>query len=71
MNEEKKAIRKNDTWKQKSFPKKKKVIGVRWLYKAKNNVKGETEAHRARLVAKGYKQQQDIHHVNKKSLIAL
>nr|GEV52954.1 reverse transcriptase [Tanacetum cinerariifolium] len=35
-------------------------IGVRWVYKAKKNTKGEVEKYKARLVAKGYKQKHGI-----------
>ena len=40
------------------LPKGKEVIGVKWVYKTKSNVEGKIERHKARLVVKGYKQQQ-------------
>jgi hypothetical protein len=35
-------------------PNKKKSIGVKWIYKEKNNAKGEVERYKAQLVAKNY-----------------
>ena len=52
MDDEIKAIEKNDTWKLTTLPKGHKPIGIKWVYK--KNVKGEVEKHKARLVAKGY-----------------
>nr|GEW88413.1 retrovirus-related Pol polyprotein from transposon TNT 1-94 [Tanacetum cinerariifolium] len=56
---------KNDTWELKTLPKGQKAIGVKWVYKAKKNAKGEVEKYEARLVAKGYKQK----HGNSQSMI--
>ena len=60
MDEEMKSIENNDTWELTSLPKGQKAIGVKWVYKAKKNAKGEVEKYKARLVAKGYKQKHDI-----------
>ena len=54
MDEEIKAIEKNDTWELTALSKGHKPIGVKWVYKIKKNAKGEVEKHKARLVAKGY-----------------
>ena len=54
MDEEIKAIMKNDTWELTTLPKGHKAIGVKWMYKIKRNAKGEIERYNARLVAKGY-----------------
>ena len=40
------------------LPQGKEVIGVKWVYKTKRNAEGKIERHKARLVVKGYKQQQ-------------
>jgi Reverse transcriptase (RNA-dependent DNA polymerase) len=60
MQEEMKAIEKNDTWELTTLPKGHKPIGVKWVYKKKMNVQGEVERYKARLVAKGYKQKTEI-----------
>ncbi|KAE8728448.1 hypothetical protein F3Y22_tig00004355pilonHSYRG00008 [Hibiscus syriacus] len=60
MDEEIKAIEKNDTWELTSLPKGHKAICVKWVYKTKQNAKGEIERHKARLVAKGYSQKAGI-----------
>ena len=60
MDEEIQAIKKNDTWELADLPKGHKAIGVKWVYKAKKNAKGEVERYKARLVAKGYKQRAGI-----------
>ena len=52
MDEEIKSIQKNDTWELASLPNGHKAIGVKWVYKAKKNSKGEVERYKARLVAK-------------------
>jgi hypothetical protein len=43
MDEEIVSIAKNDTWKLVPKPKGKKSLGVKWIYKEKENVKGEME----------------------------
>nr|GFB86050.1 reverse transcriptase [Tanacetum cinerariifolium] len=60
MEEEIKSIEKNDTWELTTLPKGQKAIGVKWVYKAKKNAKGEVEKYKSRLVAKGYKQKHGI-----------
>ncbi|KAL4025508.1 hypothetical protein IC575_013909 [Cucumis melo] len=60
MDEEIKAIKKNDTWELSTLPNGKKAVGVKWVFKIKRNEKGEVERYKARLVAKGYSQRKDI-----------
>jgi hypothetical protein len=60
MDEEIKAIEKNNTWELTTIPKEQKLIGVKWVFKAKNNAKGEIERYKARLVVKGYSQRPGI-----------
>ncbi|KAL0541702.1 hypothetical protein IC582_021757 [Cucumis melo] len=60
MDEEIKAIKKNDTWKLSTLPNGKKAVGVKWVFKIKRNEKGEVERYKARLVAKGYSQRKGI-----------
>jgi len=57
MDEEINAVERNMTWDLVELPKGKEVIGVKWVYKTKNNAEGKIERHKARLVVKGYKQQ--------------
>ena len=59
MDEEIDAIERNETWELIVFPHKKKVIGVKWVYKTKCNVEGKIDRHKARLVVKGNKQRYD------------
>lgn len=60
MDEEIESIEKNNTWELTTLPRGQKTIGVKWVYKAKKNAKGEIEKYKARLVAKGYKQKQGV-----------
>ena len=60
MDDEIKAIVKNNTWELATLPKGQKAIGVKWVYKAKKNANGEVERYKARLVAKGYSQRYGI-----------
>ena len=53
MDEEIKAIKKNDTQELATLPTRKKSTGVKWVYKLKKNAKGEVERYKARLVVKG------------------
>jgi len=49
-------IEKNVTWVLKDKPLHKKVIGVKWVYRTKQNADGSINKHKARLVVKGYAQ---------------
>lgn len=60
MDEEINTIKNNNTWELAVLPKSQKIIGVKWVYKAKKNAKGEVERYKARLVAKGYNQRVGI-----------
>ncbi|GKV41340.1 hypothetical protein SLEP1_g48885 [Rubroshorea leprosula] len=60
MDEEMNAIKKNDTWELVTLPQGHAAIGVKWVFKEKKNSKGEVERYKARLMAKGYKQQHGI-----------
>ena len=60
MDEEIKAIKKNDTQELATLPTRKKSTGVKWVYKLKKNAKGEVERYKARLVVKGYSRRQGI-----------
>ncbi|KAK8935961.1 hypothetical protein KSP39_PZI012924 [Platanthera zijinensis] len=56
MNEEIEAINKNKTWKLVSKQPNKETIGLKWVYKLKQDEEGRITRHKARLVAKGYTQ---------------
>lgn len=56
VNEENQSIKRNESWELATFPKGKKPIGVKWVYKIKENAKGDVVRYKARLIAKGYKQ---------------
>ena len=60
MDEEIKAVKKNDTWELASLPKENKAIGVKRVYKAKKNTKVEVKRYKTRLVVKGYSQRASI-----------
>ena len=46
MDEESKAIEKKRTWELTELPDGKKAIGVKWIYKAKKNVKRDIECYK-------------------------
>ncbi|GKV20502.1 hypothetical protein SLEP1_g30621 [Rubroshorea leprosula] len=60
MDEEMNAIKRNDTWELVTLPQGHAAIGVKWVFKEKKNSKGEVERYKARLMAKGHKQQHGI-----------
>ncbi|KAL0548871.1 hypothetical protein IC582_013348 [Cucumis melo] len=70
MDEEIKAIKKNNTWELSTLPNGKKAVGVKWVFKIKRNEKGEVERYKARLVAKGYSQRKDIDYDEVFALVA-
>ena len=60
MDEELDQIEKNNTWELVPRPKDKNVIGTKWVFKNKLNENGEVIRNKARLVCKGYAQQEGI-----------
>ncbi|KAK9118982.1 hypothetical protein Scep_017075 [Stephania cephalantha] len=60
MEEEMKAIEKNETWEITDLPEGKNAIGLKWVFKTKFASDGSILKHKARLVAKGYAQQYGI-----------
>lgn len=62
MDEEFKAIMKNDTWKLTTLLKGHKAIGAKWCTKLKKKWQIRDQKHTARLVAKDYRQKVGINH---------
>ncbi|CAL2238253.1 unnamed protein product [Prunus armeniaca] len=60
MDNEIKSTEKNHTWELTDLPKGQKTIGVKWVFRTKMNEKGDIDKHKARLVAKSYKQKHGI-----------
>ncbi|GKB51439.1 retrovirus-related pol polyprotein from transposon TNT 1-94, partial [Tanacetum coccineum] len=60
MQEEINSIEKNGTWKLVNLPEGKKAIGLKWIFKTKLHLDGTIQRHKARLVARGYVQEQGI-----------
>nr|GEY05397.1 ribonuclease H-like domain, reverse transcriptase, RNA-dependent DNA polymerase [Tanacetum cinerariifolium] len=54
------SINKNNTWTLTTLPINQKAIGLKWVYKAKRDAKGNIIKYKAQLVAKGYVQEQGI-----------
>ncbi|CAA7397747.1 unnamed protein product [Spirodela intermedia] len=54
MDNEMKALQKNETWGLVTLLPNKKTVGCRWVYIMKYNANGSIEQYKARLVAKGY-----------------
>ena len=60
MNEEMEQIEKNKTWTLVPRPKDKNVIGTKWVFRNKLNEDGKVSWNKARLVCKGYSQEEGI-----------
>lgn len=60
MDEEIRALEKNETWSLVTKPKGARLIKTKWVYKIKLNPNGTVERYKARLVAKGYSQIPDV-----------
>jgi len=60
MDEELDQTEKNDTWELVPRPHDKNFIGTKWIFKNKLNENGEVIRNKARIVCKGYAQQQCI-----------
>ncbi len=56
MQEEYDSLFVNNTWSLVPFPKGRKPISYKWMFKIKHGVDGEIERYKARLVARGFTQ---------------
>ena len=60
MDEEIECIEKNQTWELVDVPIDKDVISVKWIYKTKQDVDGNVQKHKERMVPRGFTQQPNI-----------
>jgi len=60
MQEELNQFQRNDVWDLVPKPLQKNIIGTKWVFRNKLNEQGEVTRNKARLVAQGYSQQEDI-----------
>ena len=70
MNEKIEKIEKNKTWTLVPRPKKKNVIETKWVFMNRLNEKGEIKMNKARLVCKGYAQEEWIDYGETFALVA-
>jgi hypothetical protein len=69
MCDEIKALRSNHTWSLVPFHPSMNVVGSRWVYRIKRRVDGSIDRYKARLVARGFTQQEDIDYSETFSLV--
>ncbi|GAA0164926.1 transmembrane signal receptor [Lithospermum erythrorhizon] len=62
MNNELEALENNETWEVVDLPEGHKPIGCRWAYKIKCKQDGSIDKYKARLLAKGYNQIEDVNY---------
>ncbi|CAE5963143.1 unnamed protein product [Arabidopsis arenosa] len=70
MNEELQTCVNTGTFSVVSLPEGKQPIGCRWVYRIKHNADGTVDRYRARLVAKGYTQQEGVDYIDTFSPVA-
>lgn len=58
MDDEISSLKKNQTWELVDLPKDKDVIRLKWIYKIKYKSDGSIQKFKARIVGKGYMQQE-------------
>ncbi|KAG8486045.1 hypothetical protein CXB51_019337 [Gossypium anomalum] len=63
-------IEKNQTWELVPRPDKRKVIGVKWVYRAKQNTDGSLNKLKSRLVVKGFSQKYGLDYMETFALVA-
>ncbi|KAL4388039.1 hypothetical protein GQ457_09G022720 [Hibiscus cannabinus] len=62
MKDEMNSMKNNEVWDLVSLPGGVKAIGFKWVFKTKNDSKGNIERYKARLVAKGFTQREGINY---------
>ena len=65
-----KQIERNKTWTLVPRPKDKNVIGTKWVFINKLNEEGQVSRNKARLVCKGYSQEEGVDYGETFSLVA-
>ena len=60
MNEEIEQMDKKNTWNLFPRPKNKNLIGTKWVFRNKLNEDGKVSRNKARLICKGYSQEEGI-----------
>ena len=64
------ALQRNQTWDLVLFPKGRKPVGCKWVFKRKMGLNGSIEKYKASLVAKGYSQVEGVDYGEIFSLVA-
>ncbi|PKI59228.1 hypothetical protein CRG98_020391 [Punica granatum] len=62
INDEMDSILFNNTWVLVDLPQGSKPIGCKWVFKRKNNPTGGSPTFKARLMAKGFRQNKGLHY---------
>eukprot|EP00253_Pinus_taeda_P001908 PITA_01908 len=60
MNKEYESVMKNEVWDVVPRPQDKTVVTSKWLYKIKHGAHGSVEKYKARFVAQGFSQKEDV-----------
>ena len=63
------SILKNQTWESIDLPSEAKPIGYKWVFKRKYFLYGSIEKYKARLIAKGFSQKQNVDYFDTFSLV--
>jgi len=63
-------LEQNHAWSTIPLPPNKKVVGCKWVFRIKYKADGSIERYEARLVAKGYTQQEGLDYTTTFSLVA-
>lgn len=70
MENEMKSLKENNTWILVDRPKDRKLISCKWLFKIKTNADGSLDKYKARLVARGYTQEEGVDYYDTFSPVA-
>lgn len=69
MKEKLEALYSQKTWTLVPLPSQKNLVGCKWIFKIKRNVDGTIARHKARLVVKGFRQEQGLNYEETFSLV--